>query len=225
MMHDRNHIPVECVIAKYKEDVGWTESLRRAGFKVTIYNKSGSGPHIPLPNIGRESHTYLHHIVQTYPEFADFTVFMQGDPFPHLARTGPDEPARYIAELAQRGLPFKGLSDFHLRFDGLGRPHDMRKESYRGKWAGWGKDIPVGNTYSQIFAGPVPESFHSRATCGLLFVSKERILLRPLGLYKKALALVEADPHDEENTGHAFERLWYLIFNGYAALNKENYEL
>jgi hypothetical protein len=31
---------------------------------------------------------------------------------------------------------------------------------------------------------------------------------------------VEADPRDARNTGHAFERLWNVIFNGKADLNR-----
>jgi hypothetical protein len=50
-------------------------------------------------------------------------------------------------------------------------------------------------------------------------VRRERIRLRPRALYETALRLVLDDPDDARNTGHAFERLWYLIFNGYAPLN------
>ena len=32
---------------------------------------------LPLPNVGRESHTYLHHIVNNYDKLADWTVFSQ----------------------------------------------------------------------------------------------------------------------------------------------------
>ena len=47
---------------------------------VTIYNKGDS--HIPnsisLHNVGRESHTYLYHIVNNWDKLADRTVFFQG---------------------------------------------------------------------------------------------------------------------------------------------------
>ncbi len=32
---------------------------------------------IQLPNVGRETHTYLHHIVSRYDSLADWTVFSQ----------------------------------------------------------------------------------------------------------------------------------------------------
>jgi len=57
----------------------------------------------------------------------------------------------------------------------------------------------------------------------MLFVARERILARPKDFYGRCLKLIEADPEDEYNTGHAFERLWQIIFGGKPALNKEAY--
>ena len=36
-----------------------------------------------LDNIGRESHTYLHHIITNFDNLPDYIIFTQGDPFPH----------------------------------------------------------------------------------------------------------------------------------------------
>ncbi|THB65589.1 MAG: DUF3431 domain-containing protein [Desulfovibrio sp.] len=218
---------IQAVIAKYREDVAWTEGFHEFGITALVYDKSGDpeAQH-PLPNIGREAHTYLHHIVSQYEQgLADFTLFLQGKCLDHMEPgMTAQRLARRILDLANKKVPFKGLADYSIRCDGLGRPHGLSDPANLGKWRGWGKDIPVAQVYSALFSGPVPESFHIRAPAGLLFVSRERIQLRPLGLYQRALDLVEADPDDANNTGHALERLWYLIFNGYAKLNKESYE-
>ncbi len=76
---------LELVVAHYHEDLRW---LRRvpAVFQKTIYSKAEPPPlqpHLPLPNVGREAHTYLHHIVSRYDSLADYTVFCQGKPFDH----------------------------------------------------------------------------------------------------------------------------------------------
>ncbi len=67
------------VVARYKEDVSWCNA-----YPCIIYNKGdpldGS---IPLPNIGREAHTYLYHIVNAYDTLDDYTLFVQGNPFDH----------------------------------------------------------------------------------------------------------------------------------------------
>ena len=36
---------------------------------------------VKLPNVGREGHTYLHHIVNEYNNLADRTLFLQGNPY------------------------------------------------------------------------------------------------------------------------------------------------
>ena len=81
------------VIARYKEDLRWLLELPEE-VTVVVYNK---GPRIsskplleridhlvPLPNQGRESDTYLYH-VEHFPhgDASEWTVFCQGDPFPH----------------------------------------------------------------------------------------------------------------------------------------------
>lgn len=178
----------------------------------------------PLPNVGRESHTYLQHIVATYPNFPGATLFVQGNPFPHLPQSmGPRELGDEALHLADRGVPFKGLAFYSLKCDHLGRPHAMSDPAKAGQWAGWGKDIPVGRVYSELFAGPVPLRYHAKGAASLFLVSRRRLLSRPLALYRRALEIVLSDPQDAENTGHAFERLWSVIFNGYTALHEGKY--
>ena len=75
----------EMIIARYNEDLSWLELVPK-DIKITIYNKGKddiSYPFIQLPNIGRESHTYMYHIVNNYDNLADMTIFCQGDPIFH----------------------------------------------------------------------------------------------------------------------------------------------
>jgi hypothetical protein len=66
---------VELVLAHFNEDPSWSDPYASVR---TIYCKGSqvSGC-IPLENIGREGHTYLHHIVTNYDNLADWTVFSQ----------------------------------------------------------------------------------------------------------------------------------------------------
>jgi hypothetical protein len=212
---------IEAVVSRYREDVSW---VRELSFSATIYDKSGQGGDNPLPNIGRESHTYLTHILKRYPDFPGYTVFLQGDPFKHMQEgAGPRELEELVREKAAKSRGFSGLAWYRIRCDRLGRPHDMRDEAKRGRWAGFGRDIPVGGLFETLFAAKAPETFLSGSPAGLFMVSRERILARPKGFYSLALAVTEADPDDAHNTGHAFERLWQVIFNGYRGLNREDY--
>jgi protein-tyrosine-phosphatase len=69
----------ELVVARYDERTDWVEPYAHLA---TIYNK-GDTPvtgldSVPLPNVGREAHTYLTHIVSRWDQLADRTVFLQG---------------------------------------------------------------------------------------------------------------------------------------------------
>jgi hypothetical protein len=63
------------VIAKYKEDMGWVDRLHQNN--VIIYDKSGIFKEntIPLPNIGRESETFIRYIIENYDTLSEYTFF------------------------------------------------------------------------------------------------------------------------------------------------------
>lgn len=75
---------VEVIISRHNEDISWSDmyaSIR------TVYEKSDEpnvlkvgtpGNVVRLANLGRESHTYLAHIVNNYDTLAELTVFSQG---------------------------------------------------------------------------------------------------------------------------------------------------
>lgn len=80
------------VVARYTEDVSWLNDLPRNA-RIYLYNK---GPDIEpgvlsrevnlirLPNTGRESGTYMHHLMHNFrADEGEFTVFTQADPFEH----------------------------------------------------------------------------------------------------------------------------------------------
>lgn len=217
--------PLGLVVARYAEDLSWLSAMRAPG---VVYNKGAAlPPGAPPPgfvekrlaNVGREAHTFLTHIVADYDRLPACAVFLQGDPFAHLAQPGapavtPEALATRLDELAASGRPFAGLAWFRLRCDGLGRPHDLADPAKKGRWKGWGRDIPVAATFEALFGAPAPREFIARAPTGNMLVRRERILARPRAFYERALDIVLADPDDARNTGHAFERLWQAIFSG-----------
>ena len=70
---------IEIVVARYNEDLKWLEPYSSI---TTIYNKGSESEYatnsINIPNVGRESHTYLYHIINNYENLADRTIFFQG---------------------------------------------------------------------------------------------------------------------------------------------------
>ncbi len=217
---------VRVIIARYKEDVAWTQGL---GCDYLLYDKGGDlrDNAIQLDNIGREAHTYLTYIITHYDNLADFNVFVQGNPFDHLDPAGEGSVnmlKKMIGDVVDKGVHFKGFAWLRIICDQLGRPHDLHDERTKGRWSGWGKDIPVGEVFEKLFPAKAPAEIIARGAAGIFSVTAERIRTRPREFYEYALRLVEADPQDENNTGHAFERLWQFIFNGNLAWNRDSYD-
>ena len=78
------------VVARYQEDVDWVNDLKyifiNTRIQPFIYNKGTPLEHYPLSyislsNVGRESHTYLYHIIHNYDNLSDLVFFTQGTPF------------------------------------------------------------------------------------------------------------------------------------------------
>lgn len=74
---------LEICIAHYNEDLSWLSSYTS---NCSIYSKGESPANrgafanaIRLPNIGRETHTYLTHIVRNYDSLPHVTLFLQGN--------------------------------------------------------------------------------------------------------------------------------------------------
>ena len=70
----------QIIIARCNEDTSWTEQVDFAD--VIIYNKGQDKIHgaIPLPNVGRESGTYLRFIIDNYDSLKkdSLYLFLQG---------------------------------------------------------------------------------------------------------------------------------------------------
>jgi len=69
---------LEVVLAQFDEDLEWSKPFEKVR---TVYCK-GSAAQCPegsvkLPNVGREGHTFLHHIVSNYDRLSAWTVFSQ----------------------------------------------------------------------------------------------------------------------------------------------------
>jgi len=81
MLNDQK---VEAVLSHYNEDLAWIDVARKRHHphvRYTVYSKAQPQTRprntFHLKNVGRESHTYLLHIVRNYEKLAEWTVFSQ----------------------------------------------------------------------------------------------------------------------------------------------------
>ena len=78
-------LSAELVVAHHNEQLDWLgPALERLppGTRVRVYSKGEVMPTVGvverLPNVGRESHTFLYHVATRYNRLADITLFVMG---------------------------------------------------------------------------------------------------------------------------------------------------
>lgn len=81
------------IVAKYNEDMGWLSKMNP--IPIHVYNKGEDtvihGVRVEkLPNIGRESDSYLRFIIANYDALPDYLLLVQGRPFDHMKGVDAD---------------------------------------------------------------------------------------------------------------------------------------
>ena len=77
---------VEIIIARFNEDLSWTQEVPFNLFQYIVYNKGNNENFIKtnikqiinIENIGKCDHTYLYHIIENYNNLTNITVFFPG---------------------------------------------------------------------------------------------------------------------------------------------------
>ena len=197
----------ELVVARYRENLNWLRNTPREIEKI-VYDKSGepfslSSPdefrHVALPNIGREAHSYLHHIVENYDSLADITVFAQGKPFDHAF-----DFHQTLRQIAREG--------FSQDFRWLGHIIDTDTHDGSRLFATWSKNqgherLDLDGFHRALFGcdGPTEYTF---VLGGQFVVSKTKLLSRPLDFWRNALHVAQSFP----DAAHCYERSWDKVF-------------
>lgn len=173
-------INTHLVVSRYKENVDWINKINKENAKIIVYNKyEGSNR---LPNIGRESHTYLHHIINNYYNLPDFLIFSQGNPFAHGA-----------GEKIIKTINEKSFQLSYSSFVSSLYPTGYEKIQVFANNLFNKKALLCSNFY--------------QAAC--FSVTKNDILNNSIDFYEKCIAtLTTINPVE----GHYFERLWETIF-------------
>lgn len=215
----------QLVVARYREPIYNWVLLVPADVSVKVYLKYGDVEDLtagvldlvdevePLANIGREGHTYLHHIIHNYPKFSDMTAFVQGTPTHH----GYRKSMQKYFELGDPGLhsSFKLASNrrsIQTTFDGDSdnmynlaheRNPDLPEPTQTfAEW--WDKYL---TPYDITF----PERSDFTYSMGACFsVRKEYLTHYPQQFYRDLQKSLQGVNPIE---GHYLERAWPYIFH------------
>jgi hypothetical protein len=189
---------LDIVIARYNEDIEWIKDIP-ISYNVIVYNKGEAlkpidrqFTEIQLDNIdghGRESHSYLYHIINNYDNLNP-TIFTQGNPYVHT-------------DIIKMCKTFE-LTD-GKRFIQSDSIQTEKTDTVYEHWNGLGIDFRY--YYKKIFGNyyhPDIITFH----CGAIFsVPESMIKCRSIDFYKQLFELLKTDM----KFAWTMERLWAFI--------------
>ena len=218
----------QIVIARYNENINWLLPYRDI---TIIYNKGDYNPilnkfqTIYLENVGRESHTYIYHIVNNYDNLAERTLFFQGNISDHKMLDIEDyfKNDNFIGQFNE--INIKDLSHNINHYGKYKKDYlsgNMKKCNFTPyDWIKKviGIDITMNlsehSVDKELFSGMSMKENTQKplyVVWGANFsLSKELILSKPKEFYQNILRYI--DYHQNLEEGHYLERTWHIIFN------------
>jgi len=201
------------IIARYDEDIEWVKKYN--DFKITIYNKGNKLEDEPfykiinLENKGRESQSWLYHIVNNYYQLDEINVFLQGkiDDLDCMAFSNPNDYLEKINKYGFAASRYGLLGPFHWDWN-VNIEKDIR---YKRQWENneiSRSSIGFRNFSKKLF--PDIPLFVATSYSGCFAVKKDMILLQSIGFYEELLDILSKNKNPIE--GHYMERLWCYIF-------------
>ena len=195
---------LELVVCRCGENLAWLRNIPN-GLTVSVYDKTpGAAPSwpgsLPLPNVGREAHAWLHHLTERYDTLADWTVFSQGHPFDHVPDMHKVLRGLAAGEVPQEG--FRWLGFLWETDDPRGRPTFVHWSKNPER-----RELNLDGFFQQLWGIPAPSKIRYVGG-GQFILSRAAAHRRPVSFYKQAKALAADFP----DAAHALERTWDRVF-------------
>jgi hypothetical protein len=218
---------VNIIVARYNEKLEWTKKAPYNKYKYIVYNK---GPNddfekknvskvLKLPNVGRESHTYLHHIVTNYDNLADINVFLPGSIDTNHKVFKKNKIATKLLNYIEKYKNAVFLTFGNIKDNDITKEfHNFKVDAYASTTA---ENRKQNSEYmirksqfrpfqiwfeNNIGTDKVPYVIHY----GIFSVNKKDILQKPKSYYEKLLNLLS--DHSNPEDGHYFEKSWGAVF-------------
>jgi len=202
------------VVARYSESIEWLLPILHHCIVINKGEPLNIKNEICVPNVGRESESYLRYIIDNYHDLPEIVLFTQATITDHIS---PNEtPIEYLHKLLeeaqQHGASLPRTSHNYMESPAL-------NSEFGPQWNIINKGFAerYGNQSAPLFCDwfcehilPVyPNPIHMWLN-GLFAVRRENIVRRPLAYYQGLIKEVNHDVDPVE--GHFFERSWYYIF-------------
>jgi hypothetical protein len=214
-------------VAHYNEDISWTQKV--PGFDFIFYHKNNlqnlqdyldysivDDCNVNLANVGKEGHTYLHHIVRNYDNLRDVEVFCQGSPFEHCSgfneelssflndpkfiQTGFFQFGNITTCLVLSSLQQSVKEDVNATFSSDLSIQEISRANF----------FHVNSIFLDLFGEQIPE--HSQLKANAQFACTRWAIRRhPIELYERLISLFQ-DNRKNDVAAWRMEYFWHLLF-------------
>ena len=225
-----NKQTIDIVIARYEENISWAFKENFRPYRKIVYNKGSkkiftsdskcfkefedtNSMEILLPNVGRESHSFLYHIIENYDELAGVTIFIPGSGMDSikqhktlnvLNKTISTKDSVFMGMWYENVK--KSLSSFQIS-DWVGTS-STNQQALPSISCQPSNIRPFGNWYEFYFQNTLINVVCYTSTFS---VTREDVHHRSKSFYEDLLATVSS--HSNPETGHFMERSWLAVFH------------
>jgi len=188
----------QLVVSHYEQDLTWVETASNH-LDVVVYDKSvKDSAYTKLENVGREPHSYMHHIIENYNSLAEWTIFAQDNPFEHVNNWmdivfGDQTVWDQYSTIRQEGTYFFSKLGI-LVSDQVGAPDHI--------------GLPMVEVWNAVFEQKCPSSITFAPSCHYV-VCRDTVLARPITFYQNIKQILENSYHSP----WVFERYLSYIFD------------
>jgi len=209
---------IEIVVSRYNEDLVWLKS-KKFRYPTTIYNKGTNDNFykpkgckvVKLPNVGRESHTYLYHVINHYDSLSHLTIFLPGSAeIPHKMHR-INKVMASIKKKCVSTFPVDHHKDVKTHFynfvlDNYGSTHGANSKVNPENMLTPASVRPFGKWYEKHFDKDIEYMGHA----GIFAVSDIHIKQYNKEYYENLIKELNVSSNPE--VGHYFERAWVAVF-------------
>lgn len=197
---------IQVVVAHFKENLDWIKDLQKF---CIVYDKGDDvifhfDHVVKLRNFGRECDTILTNIIDSYPIFCDYTVFIQGNISDHVKSVdGFKEMIINISEGKDETSPgrYSGINS-HRCSGGWGKVVNFKDSSHG--------NLPIKEIYDMLYDTPPPDNQWKVNYCSCFMVSREALLFHSKKFYETMYDYMQTH---EPSCGYCYERYWCYIFD------------
>lgn len=225
------------IVAHYNENLKWLNKVLHEyqqihapkQINIYIYSKTNYNKKLKfkncniyqekLKNVGRESHTYLHHIIKNFDQLDHINVFLTGSFGLRQQKNDVHDMLKLKTELIKKQLGYINISGFYAPqpyLSGLLKKgmsvytNSMNSYNSRSnnKTYSVKSKIETIDKFMKLFKLQEPLQYTMN---GLFAAKKENIYMRKISFYKKLIKFVNYDVNPRE--GFFLEMLWGAIFD------------